>query len=182
MVAKLEVTLKTVGCPKVKFVRKRLRVKTPTLKHGQYIGCSVQDVMRHDERYWRSHVAYNVIQFVGSYSRFVAVEKEFEACEQKRLEQNRFRYFVEANAFVNERRNAHRPVQRPLDYIYTGDEIIRGSSNLSGQVFRDRLAWRHARANKQMVTMYKSGRTHDPHQCDLARYILQEYQAARYHY
>jgi hypothetical protein len=40
----LEVTLKTVGCPAVKLVRKRLRVKTSTLKHGKYKGCCVLDV------------------------------------------------------------------------------------------------------------------------------------------
>ena len=52
MAAKLNITLKTVGCPEVKrsarpakkkFVRRKLRVKTPTLKCGKYAGCSVPD-------------------------------------------------------------------------------------------------------------------------------------------
>ena len=177
MVAKLEVTLKTVGCPEVKFVRKRLRVKTPTLKHGKYKGCCVPDVMRHSEEYWNVHVARDPIKFVGSYSLFIAIEKEFEAC----MEQNRHRDFEIANAFVMERNIARRPVERALDYRYTGDEIIR-SATLTGKFFRDRLASGHAPANASLVTRYESGRLQSPHSRDLARYIQQEYRALRYHF
>ena len=134
MVAKLEVTLKTVGCPEVKFVRKRLRVKTPTLKHGKYKGCCGRDVMRHSEEYWNVHVARNPIKFVGSYSLFIAMEQEFEA----RMEQNRQRDFEIANAFVMERMIARRPVERALDIRYTGGEIIRKhKTTLTGKFFKD---------------------------------------------
>jgi len=181
MVAKLEVTLKTVGCPEVKFVRKRLRVKTPTLKHGKYKGCCVPDVMRHSEEYWNVHVARDPIKFVGSYSLFIAIEKEFEACEQKRLEQNQDRDLAQANAFVEARRKPNRPVIRAPDYRYTGDEIIR-TSTMTGKFFRDRLAPGHAAVNRQLVSRYELGNLESLHCCDLARYIQQEYLAGRYHY
>jgi len=178
MVAKLEVTLKTVGCPEVKFVRKRLRVKTPTLKHGKYKGCSVPHVMRQCESYWTSKVARNPIKFVGSYSLFIAIEKEFEA----RMEQNRHHDFEVANAFVMERMIARRPVERALDYRYTGDEIIRNHNTLTGKFFRDRLAPGHAVVNRHLVSRYELGHLESLHCCDLARYIQQEYLAGRYHY
>ena len=203
MVAKLEVTLKTGGCPAVKFVTKRLRVKTPTLKHGKYKGCSVPDVMRQCENYWTSKVARNPIKFVGSYSLFNTTQKEFEACEQKRLEQNQFRDLADANAFVEARRKPNRPVIRAPDYRYTGDEIIRTAwqhrlaraqihrltTDISDKdtvgtdkFFRDRLAPGHAVVNRHLVSRYELGHLESLHCCDLARYIQQEYLAGRYHY
>ena len=134
--------------------------------------------MRQCESYWTSKVARNPIKFVGSYSLFIAIEKEFEA----RMEQNRHHDFEVANAFVMERMIARRPVERALDYRYTGDEIIRNHNTLTGKFFRDRLASGHAPANASLVTRYESGRLQSPHSRDLARYIQQEYRAARYHY
>ena len=75
-----------------------------------------------------------IIKFVGSYSLFIAIEKEFEAC----MEQNRHRDFEIANAFVMERMIARRPVERAFDIRYTGDEIIRKpQTTLTGKFFKD---------------------------------------------
>ena len=84
------------------------------------------------------------------------------------------------------RANARKPVERPPDYIYTGDEIIEicnaRSEILKGRPFSDILIKGQAQANRTLVTKYETGSLKSPHWCDLARYIRQEYKASRYHY
>ena len=166
-----------VGKLESRFVRKRLRVKTPTLKHGKYKGDSVPDVMRHSEWYWKRIVASDPVKFVGSYRLFLEMEKEFEACEQKGLEQKQKRDFAEANAYVI----IPRYFERPHDHIYTGDEFLE-SSRTGATLLREILEPQHAVANRNLVSRYESGNLANPHCRDQARYILQEYQADRYHY
>ena len=195
MAAKLDITLNTVGCPEVKrsarpatqkFVRRRLRVKTPTLKCGKYAGCSVPDVMHHSMRYWRKIVSHNPYQLVGSLSVF----KEFDAREQERVQQKHCREMFRTNAMImaraNARANARKPPERPPDYIYTGDEITEicneRSAILAGRPFSDILRKREGCNNRALVTRYETGSLKSPHSCDLARYIRQEYRACRYHY
>ena len=165
---------------KVKFVRKRLRVKTPTLKHGIYEGCSIPDVMRLSERYWRRFVALDPIKFVGSREVYFEMNMQYQAFSKKRLEQQQLRDFAAGCASLRARRGPG-PVARPIDYIFTGDEIIQ-SGILKGMPFREILKQSHARASLSIVGSYKSGHTESPLCCDLARYIQQEYRACRYHY
>ena len=191
MAAKLDITLKTVGCPEVKrsarpatqkFVRRRLRVKTPTLKCGIYAGCSVPDVMHHSMRYWNQWVSHNPIQFVGSLSVF----EEFDAREQERVQQKHYREIFRANAMRMARANARKPVERPPDYIYTGGDIIEfcndKSANLVGEPFSDIVRKRQGWKKRELVRRYETGSLKRPHCSDLARYIRQEYRACRYHY
>ena len=191
MAAKLDITLKTVGCPEVKrsarpatqkFVRRRLRVKTPTLKGGIYAGCSVPDVMHHSMRYWKNYVSHNPYQLVGSLSVF----EEFDAREKERVQQKHSREMFRHYAMIMARANARKPVERPPDYIYTGCDIIKScndkSANLVGRPFSDILRKREGWKNRELVRRYETGSLKSPHCCDLARYIRQEYRACRYHY
>ena len=165
-----------------KFVRRRLRVKTPTFKSGIYAGCSVPDVMHHSMYYWRNIVSHNPYQMVGSLSVF----EEFDAREKERVQQKHSREMFRYYAMIMARANARKPVERPPDYIYTGDEIIEicndTSVNLVGRPFSDILRKREGRNNRALVTRYENGSLKSPHSCELARYIRQEYRACRYHY
>ena len=163
-----------------KFVTKRLHVKTPTLKYGLYDRRSIPDVIRHSEQYWRNYVANDPIKFVGSREVYFEMNMQYQAFSKKRLEQQQLRDFAAGCASLRARRGPG-PVARPIDYIFTGDEIIQ-SGILKGMPFRDRLKPVHAPANRSIVGIYESGHTQSPHCCDLARYIQQEYRACRYHY
>jgi hypothetical protein len=163
-----------------KFVTKRLHVKTPTLKYGMYDRRSIPDVIRHSELYWSLHVGHDPIKFVGSREVYFEMNMQYQAFSKKRLEQQQLRDFAAGCASLRARRGPG-PVARPIDYIFTGDEIIQ-SGILKGMPFRATLKPSHAFANRCIVGQYESGHTESPHCCDLARYIQQEYRACRYHY
>ena len=167
---------KVMKAPRKKIERRRLTGKTPALTAGCYAGESASDVAR--TSYWCQFVRHDPVHFLGAESVF----EEYDAKEQARREANRDREMLEFRfAKLDERRPKHN------DYFYTGDEIIRGHSDLTGRPFRDAVSLsnvfhpRH-RENLKLVTRYRTGTLVDRNAIDLARFIEQEYESGRYHY
>ena len=165
-------------CP-AKCAKIRLREKTPTLRCGKYAGYSVRDVFQ-DQNYWQRLVAHNPIKFLGSLSRFIEIDAREQQRLKQRLQESKNLEIMQSIAAFTARR---KPVEKPSDYVYSGEEVIVAKKSLlHGMSLKEALSKTNPRTLAFLVSSYKSGHLCGPSLRDMARYVQQEYRNCRYHF
>ena len=107
--------------------------------------------------------------------------EEYDAKEQARREAKRDREMREFRIAEMDARDEHKK-PKPIDYFYTGDEIIQEPSSLAGKPFSDVFSHMCNSRLQALVTRYQMGQLVAGNAIDLARFIEQEYDSGQYNY